>query len=85
MEAYEVLKDLAIIIFTAKFFGIIARKCKAPQLVVQIVAGLLVGPCVLGWVSQSDFITQMAEIGVILLMFSAGLEKKLKKNFMKKW
>ena len=78
MEAYEVLKDLAIIIFTAKFFGIIARKCKAPQVVGQIVAGLLVGPCVLGWVSQSDFITQMAEIGVVLLMFEVGLETDLK-------
>lgn len=78
MEAYEVLKDLAIIIFTAKFFGIMARKCKAPQVVGQIVAGLLVGPCVLGWVSQSDFITQMAEIGVVLLMFEVGLETDLK-------
>lgn len=78
MEAYEVLKDLAIIIFTAKFFGILARKCKAPQVVGQILAGLLIGPCVLGWVNQSDFITQMAEIGVVLLMFEVGLETDLK-------
>ncbi len=78
MEAYEVLKDLAIIIFTAKFFGVLARKCKAPQVVGQIIAGLLIGPCVLGWVVQSDFITQMAEIGVVLLMFEVGLETDLK-------
>ena len=78
MEAYEVLRDLAIIIFTAKFFGILARKCKAPQVVGQILAGLLIGPCVLGWVNQSDFITQMAEIGVVLLMFEVGLETDLK-------
>lgn len=78
MEAYEVLKDLAIIIFTAKFFGILARKCKAPQVVGQILAGLLIGPCVLGWANQSDFITQMAEIGVVLLMFEVGLETDLK-------
>ncbi len=78
MEAYEVLRDLAIIIFTAKFFGVVARKCKAPQVVGQIVAGLLIGPCVFGWVSQTDFITQMAEIGVVLLMFEVGLETDLK-------
>ena len=78
MEAYGILKDLAIIIVFAKFFGLIARKCKAPQVVGQIVAGLIIGPSVLGLVQQSDFITQMAEVGVILLMFSAGLETNLK-------
>ncbi len=78
MEAYEILRDLAIILFFAKVFGIIARKCKAPQVVGQIIAGLLIGPCVLGWVGQSDFIAQMAEIGVIILMFAVGLETDLK-------
>ncbi|MBQ9886830.1 MAG: cation:proton antiporter [Lachnospiraceae bacterium] len=77
MEAYEVLKDLAIIILFAKFFGIVARKLKAPQVVGEIVAGLIIGPCLLGLVNQTDFIAQMAEIGVILLMFSAGLETNL--------
>ena len=78
MEAYDVFKDLAIIIIFAKFFGILARKCKAPQVVGEIVAGLLIGPSVLGLVDQTDFIIQMAEIGVVLLMFSAGLGTDLK-------
>lgn len=78
METYEILWDLAIIILFAKTFGIIARKCKAPQVVGQIIAGLLIGPCFLGWVQQTDFITQMAEVGVILLMFTAGLDTDLK-------
>jgi len=78
MESYEILKDLAIIVIAAKFMGIIARKLKAPQVVGEIIAGLLIGPCVLGIVQQSDFLVQMAEIGVILLMFSAGLETNLK-------
>lgn len=78
MEAYLVFKDLAIIIIAAKFFGIVARKCKAPQVVGEIIAGLIIGPCLLGWVNQSDFLAQMAEIGVILIMFSAGLETDLK-------
>lgn len=78
MEAYAIFKDLAIIIIAAKFCGILARKCKAPQVVGEIIAGLIIGPSILGWVNQSDFLVQMAEIGVILLMFSAGLETDLK-------
>lgn len=78
MDTYVVFKDLAIIILFAKFFGILARKCKAPQVVGEIIAGLIIGPCMLGLVQQSDFLSQMAEIGVILLMFSAGLETDLK-------
>ena len=78
MESYLVFKELAIIIIAAKLCGIAARKCRAPQVVGEIVAGLLIGPSILGWVNQSDFLRQMAEIGVILLMFSAGLETDLK-------
>ncbi|KAI4448680.1 Na(+)/H(+)-K(+) antiporter GerN [Eubacterium plexicaudatum ASF492] len=78
MESYLVFKDLAIIIIAAKLCGIAARKCRAPQVVGEIIAGLLIGPGILGWVNQSDFLLQMAEIGVILLMFSAGLETDLK-------
>ena len=78
MEAYSIFKDLAIIIVFAKFFGLLARKLKAPQVVGEIVAGLLIGPSILGLVQQTDFIVQMAEIGVVLLMFSAGLGTDLK-------
>ena len=78
MEAYSVFKDLAIIIIFAKLFGILARKCKAPQVVGEIVAGLIIGPSVLGLVQQTDFLMEMAEVGVVLLMFSAGLETDLK-------
>lgn len=74
----EVFKDLAIIILFAKLFGLLAKKLKAPQVVGEIVAGLIIGPSVLGLVGQSDFISQLAEIGVLLLMFYAGLETDLK-------
>lgn len=78
MEAYSILRDLAIIMMVAKVFAILARKCKAPQVVGQIIAGLIIGPGVLGIVQQTDFIVQLAEIGVIMLMFSAGLGTDLK-------
>ncbi|MCR5032893.1 MAG: cation:proton antiporter [Lachnospiraceae bacterium] len=83
METFEVFRDLAIIIITAKLMGLVARKCKAPQVVGEILAGLLIGPSVLGLVQLTDFLSQMAEIGVVLLMFSAGLEtdiRELKKT-----
>ncbi len=78
MEVYGILKDLAIIIFFAKMFAIAARHFKAPQVVGEIIAGLVLGPCMLGILEQTDFIAQMAEIGVILLMFAAGLDTDLK-------
>lgn len=78
MEVYNIFKDIAIIIIFAKVFGVIARKCKAPQVVGEIIAGLLIGPSVLGLVQLSDFLAGMAEVGVVLLMFSAGLETNLK-------
>ena len=55
-----------------------ARKLKAPQVVGEIIAGLIIGPSILGWVNQTDFLLQMAEIGVIFLMFSAGLETNMR-------
>lgn len=78
METYEIFWDLAIIIAFAKFFGLVARKCKAPQVVGAIIAGIIIGPNVLGLVEQTDFITKMAEIGVVILMFSAGLGTNLR-------
>ena len=75
---YSVFRNLAIIILTAKLFGLAARKCKAPQVVGEIIAGLLIGPCVLNLVHISDTISVFAEIGVVLLMFSTGLGTNLK-------
>lgn len=78
MHAYEIFKDLAIILTAAKLMGLLARKCKVPQVVGEIIAGLLIGPSVLGIVEQTNFLSYMAEIGVVLIMFSAGLETNLR-------
>ncbi len=77
MDKLEILRSIAIIIITAKGFGLIARRLKAPQVVGEIIAGLILGPSLLKWVEPSNFISGVAEIGVILLMFSAGLETNL--------
>ncbi|MDD4850894.1 MAG: cation:proton antiporter [Gemmiger sp.] len=75
---YSVFRDLAILIVFAKFFGLLARKLGAPQVVGEIMAGLLIGPCLLNLVQTTDTITTFAEIGVVLLMFSTGLGTNLK-------
>ena len=75
---YSVFRNLAIIILSAKFFGLVARKFKAPQVVGEIIAGLIIGPCLLNLVHISDTISVFAEIGVVLLMFSTGLGTNLK-------
>lgn len=78
MDKITFFRDLAIIFLCAKICGLAAQKLKAPQVVGEIIAGLLIGPSVFGWVGQSDFLSMMAEIGVILLMFSAGLETNMR-------
>lgn len=78
MEKYEVFKDLAIIIIAAKCCGLFARKLHAPMVAGEIVAGLLIGPSLLGLVNQNQFLIEMAEIGVLMLMFNAGLGTDLR-------
>ena len=82
MDTLDILWDLALIILFAKFFALVARKLNAPQVAGEIVAGILIGPTLLNLVQETDFLNQMAEVGVILLMFSAGLETDL--NQLKK-
>ncbi len=87
MESYGFLLAFAIILITTKVLGIISRKVNMPQVVGALLAGIIIGPSVLGIVtldgSTGMLIEDIAEIGVIILMFSAGLEtdlSELKKN-----
>ena len=85
METYVLFKDLAIILVSAKLCGLAAAKLKAPQVVGEIIAGVLIGPSILGLVQQTEFINGMAEIGVVLLMFFAGLQTSLRDLMRTGW
>ncbi|MDO4468880.1 MAG: cation:proton antiporter [Bacillota bacterium] len=74
MESYGYLLDLALILLSTKVFGLITRRVKLPQVVGALLAGLILGPACIGVLHQTDFIYQVSEIGVIVLMFCAGLE-----------
>ncbi len=77
MTSYTFLLVLAIILLSTKVLGLASGKVKMPQVVGALVAGLVLGPSVLNLVIEDSFITVIAEIGVIMLMFSAGLETDL--------
>ena len=77
MDSVRYLLDLAILTFAAKLFSTVGKKVGIPEVVGEILAGLVVGSAVLGLVPESDFLSKMAEIGVIMLMFEAGLGTNL--------
>ena len=57
---YSIFRNLAIILISAKFFALLARKCRAPQVVGEIIAGLVIGPCLLNLVQPSDSIATVS-------------------------
>ena len=74
MNSYSYILDLALILISTKLFGLLSRKFQMPQVVGALFAGIILGPAVLNIVHETEFLTQLAEIGVILLMFFAGIE-----------
>ena len=78
MSSYSYLLDLAIILLCTKFLGILTRRVQMPQVVGALLAGLVLGPAGFGVLTETSFIKSVAEIGVIILMFSAGMETDIK-------
>lgn len=69
--------DLILILVFTNIGGLIASKLKQPAVLGHILAGLLIGPAILNLVNQGEFISNFAEMGVILLMFMAGMETNI--------
>ena len=77
MESYDFLLSLAVILLVTKALGVLSERVHMPQVVGALVAGVLLGPSVFGFVSETDFLVKTSEIGVIMLMFLAGLDTDL--------
>lgn len=75
--SYRYLLDIALILVTTKVFGLITKRFHMPQVVGALMAGLVFGPAVLGILHKTEFITQLAELGVIVIMFTAGMETNI--------
>ncbi|MEK3790915.1 cation:proton antiporter [Paenibacillus sp. FSL R7-0204] len=72
-----ILYLLLILLFT-KLAGDLSVRLGQPAVLGKLLVGILLGPAVLGWVQPGGFIHYMSEIGVLLLMFIAGLETDLR-------
>lgn len=76
MEHSSVLLTLFVMIAAAKVLAEVFERLRQPAVVGEILAGVIIGPSVLAWVQPSEFIGILAEIGVIFLLFTVGLETK---------
>ena len=74
MESYDFLLFVEIILFSTKIFSLLSQKVNMPQVVGALLVGVLLGPSCLNILHETDFLTKSAEIGVIFLMFLAGLD-----------
>ncbi len=86
MEYYFLL-EIALIFVATKLLGILCKKIHLPEVVGALIAGIIIGPSLIGIVNfEGDsgvFLEYAAEVGVVLLMYGAGLEtdiKELKSN-----
>ncbi|PWL72542.1 MAG: sodium:proton antiporter [Clostridiales bacterium] len=75
--SYYFLFDIALILISTKLLGLVTKRFRMPQVVGALLAGLILGPALLNILKETDFISQMSELGVIVLMFTAGLETNI--------
>lgn len=79
---YEFLLWIALILFSTKLLGILCKMINLPEVVGALVAGVILGPSALNLINMNgetgSFLAYAAELGVIFLMFSAGLDTDLK-------
>ena len=71
---YKYLFDLALILLSTKVLGLFSQRFRLPHVVGAMIAGLLLGPAVLGIIQETDFLKTTASLGVIVLMFTSGME-----------
>jgi len=82
-----IIFDIAVILIISAMFGFIAKILRQPLIPAYVLAGLIIGPLVLGLVKNWDLIHAFSEIGIAFLLFTAGLEisfRKLKEANLKK-
>jgi len=79
MEIHTFFLYLLVILLTARVFAEFASRLQTPPVIGEILAGVLLGPSLLGWIEPVDVIRLLAEIGIILLLFEVGLETDIKR------
>ena len=77
MELHQFFLFLAIILISARLLSETAARFGIPSVIGELIAGLLIGPSLLGWVSPDTTMKLLAEIGIILLLFEVGMDTNL--------
>jgi Kef-type K+ transport system membrane component KefB len=77
MELHQFFLFFAIILISARVFSEAAARFGVPSVIGELLAGLLIGPSLLGWVSPDTTMKLLAEIGIILLLFEVGMDTDL--------
>src|SRR5665647_1396760 len=75
-EAVKLPLAMLVVFASAKILDELFERFNQPGIVGQILAGVVIGPSVLGWMAPNDFLTALAELGVMFLLFRVGLEVK---------
>src|SRR5256885_4422508 len=68
--------SMLILFVSAKLMAELTERLNQPGIVGEILAGVLLGPSVLGWLAPNDFLSAMSELGAMFLLFRVGLEVK---------
>lgn len=70
------LLQMLLVFGAAKLFAEISELLGQPAVVGELIAGVLIGPSVFGWVQPNEFLSVFSELGVLFLLFQVGLELK---------
>lgn len=73
-QAHEFILHLLIVLLAARLFAEIANATGAPSVIGELLAGVVIGPSLLGWVQPDEILKMLAEIGIILLLFEVGIK-----------
>ena len=79
IEIHVLLIQISVILILARICGEIALRLNAPPLIGELLAGIILGPSLFGWVEPNAVLHFLAEIGIILLLFEVGLETDLER------
>lgn len=81
----DAIGELCLILIATTIAGHFSARIGLPAVVGQLLIGIVIGPAVFGWIKGDEFTHLFSEIGVIILMFSAGMESDLKllKKYLK--
>ncbi|MEI2315566.1 cation:proton antiporter [Bacillus paramobilis] len=74
---FEFFFQIALILLSTKLAGDLSVRLGQPSVLGKLIVGIVIGPAILGWIENSELLTQLSNVGVILLMFMAGLETDL--------